>query len=64
MNSLVVIKPRIPHFYFFAQPNEYIYLSFPMCRIAIFYFFKKRYNYYEAAANEAVDIIKKVVESD
>ena len=63
INSLVVIKPRIPHFYFFNQPNEYIYLSFPMCRLAFFLFFKKRYEYYEDAAAEALDIIEKVIES-
>jgi hypothetical protein len=64
MNSLVVLKPRIPHFHFFSQPNEYIYLSFPMCKIAFFYFFKRRNDYYEDAAAEALDIIKEVAESD
>ncbi|MDB5025013.1 MAG: hypothetical protein JWP78_2768 [Mucilaginibacter sp.] len=63
VNSLIILKPRIPHFYFFTQPNEYIYLSFPMCKIAVFYFFKRRYEYYEDAAAEALDIIKKVAES-
>jgi hypothetical protein len=64
LNSFVILKPRIPHFYFFDQPNEYIYISFPMCRIALFYFFRKRYEYYEDAAADALDIIKKVIESD
>jgi hypothetical protein len=35
-----------------------------MCKIALFYFFKRRYEYYEDAATEALDIIKKVAESD
>jgi hypothetical protein len=64
INSFVVIRPRMPYFYFFNLPNEYIYISFPACRIAIFYFFKTRYKYYEDAAAEALDIIKKVIESD
>lgn len=64
INSFVVIKPRISHFYFFNLPNEYIYLSFPMCKIGIFYFFKRRYDYYEDAVAEALDIIKKVAESN
>ncbi len=64
LNSFVVIRPCVPNFYFFNLPNEYIFLSFPTCRIAIFYFFKKRYKYYEYAAAEALDIIKKVIESD
>lgn len=64
MNSFVVLKPRIPHFNFFSQPNEYIFISFPMYQIAIFYFFKRRYEYYENAAADALDLIKKVAESN
>ncbi len=64
INSLVVIKPRIPHFYFFTQPNEYIYISFPIFRIALFHFFKRKYEFYEDAAEDALNIIKKVAESD
>lgn len=64
LNSFVVLKPRVPHFNFFSQPNEYIFLSFPMCKIAIFYFFKRRYLYYEDAAADALDLIKKVAESN
>jgi hypothetical protein len=64
INSFVVLKPRIPHFYFFSQPNQYIYISFPIFGIAIFYFFKRRYENYEDAAAEAISIIKKVTKSD
>jgi hypothetical protein len=64
INSFVIIKPRLPHFYFFHQPNQYIYISFPMCRVAFFYFFKKSFEFYEHAGAEALDIIKKVTESD
>jgi hypothetical protein len=64
INSFVVLKPRVQHFYFFSQPNEYIYISFPMCRVASFYFFKRRFDFYKDAAAEAIDIIRKVAETD
>jgi hypothetical protein len=62
INSLVAIKTRVRHFYFFALPDEYIYISFPMYNLAFFYFLKKRFHCYEDSAEEALRIIKKVVE--
>lgn len=61
-NSLVVINTKVPHFYFFSLPDEYIYISFPMYNIAVFYFLKRRYESYKDAAKEAVVLIKKVTE--
>lgn len=63
INSLVILKTRVRHFDFFTQPNEYIYISFPMYNVSLFYFIKKRYDDYENAAAEALRIIKQVTES-
>jgi len=64
MNHFVIMRPRKAHFNFFNQPNQYIFLTFSTCRLAIFYFFKMRFDFYEHATAAALDIIKKVAESD
>ena len=62
-NSLVIFQPKKPHFNFFVQPNEYIFISFPFINIALFYFFKVGFLHYSDAAKKAIAIIKKVAET-
>lgn len=63
INSLVIFRPKKPHFGFFVKPTEYIYISFPLTDIAFFYFFKADFLDYSEAAKKAVYIIKKVAET-
>jgi hypothetical protein len=61
--SLVIFDTLVPHFNFFTQPNEYIFISFPMIKIAAFYFLKKSFSNESDASKEALFIIKKVFQS-
>jgi hypothetical protein len=63
LNSLVALKTRVRHFDFFALPDQYIYISFPMYNLAFFYFLKRRFDHHEQAAEEALRIMKKVDET-
>jgi len=63
LNSLVALKTRVRHFDFFALPDQYIYISFPMNNLAFFYFLKRRFDHHEQAAEEALRIMKNVDET-
>lgn len=62
-NSLVIFKTKKPHFNFFAQPDEYIYISFPMCNISIFYFLRERFENNKEACKRALYYIDGVSKS-
>lgn len=59
-NSLIIFDTVSPHFNFFTQPNEYIFISFPMNKIAIFLFLKKKFSNSKEATDEAYYIMKNV----
>ena len=63
INSLVIFRPKKPHFNFFVKPTEYIYISFPLTNIAFFYFFKTNFLNYSDAIKKALYIIKRVAET-
>ncbi|NJO24834.1 MAG: hypothetical protein HC867_02145 [Bacteroidia bacterium] len=63
LNSLVVFNTAKPHFNFFIQPDEYIFVSLPMFKFAFFYFLKKKYNHHIEASEEALFIMEKVFNS-
>ena len=42
--SLAVFVTEKPRFYCFTQPDEYIYISFPNCRLSVFYFLQQRFD--------------------
>lgn len=52
--SIVFFKTSTPHFNFFTQPDEYIYVSFPMHRLSVFYFLRKKFEESDEAYNEAL----------
>lgn len=60
LNSLIIFDTLHPHFNFFTKPNEYVFVSFPTCRIALFYFLRKNFNLLEDAKKEALHIISMV----
>lgn len=63
ISSLVIFDTSKPQFIFFSQPNEYIFVSFPMYKIALFYFLRKKHEHYMEAYNEALYLMHKVFES-
>jgi hypothetical protein len=62
LNSPVALKTRERHFNFFALPDQYIYVSFPMHYLAFFYFLKRRFDHHDQTVKEALRIIKKIIE--
>lgn len=62
LNSLIIFKTKEPHFEFFHQASEYIFISFPMYNNAIFYFFRKKFKNAKEAQCEAIEIMKKVLD--
>lgn len=52
--SLVFFKTSTPHFDFFTQPDEYIYVSFPMHKLSVFYFLRRTFEESDEAFNEAL----------
>lgn len=58
--SLVFFKTSAPHFDFFTQPDKYIYVSFPMYKLSVFYFLRKTFENTDDAFNEALDYIDRV----
>jgi len=61
--SLVLFETSEPDFDFFTQPDEYIYISFPMYKIAVFYFLQKKFEDSENAFQEALYYIDGVSKS-
>lgn len=61
IDSLLVFKPKTSKFNFFNLPNEHIFITFPMFKIAIFYFLRKSHNSKKEALNEAYEIMTKVL---
>ncbi|OPC34465.1 hypothetical protein [Elizabethkingia miricola] len=61
LNSLVIFTTKDPHHEFFHQPSEYIFISFPMFKIAIFYFFRRKFDNLEDCQYEAIRIMKKIL---
>lgn len=61
--SLVLFEAPKPDFDFFTQPDEYIYVSFPMYKIAVFYFLRKSFEDPEEAFQEALYYIDGVSKS-
>lgn len=41
--SIVFFETSRPHFNFFTQHDEYIFVSFPMYKLAVFYFLRKKF---------------------
>lgn len=62
-NSLVVMDPKQASFYFFFQPDEYIFVSFPMFKVALFYFLQKEFLDNDLAYKESIYILHKVLKS-
>lgn len=62
LNSLIIFKTKEPHFQFFHQNSEYIFISFPMYNNAIFYFFRKKFKNAKDAQSEAIEIMKKILD--
>ncbi len=62
-NSLVVMDPKHASFYFFFQPNEYVFVSFPMFKIALFYFLRKEFIDNDLAYKESIYILHNVLKS-
>lgn len=62
-NSFAVMPTIQPHFNFFVQPDEYIYISFPMFPISIFYFLKSIFSDNRDAYKQAFQIMRKVFQS-
>ena len=62
-NSLLIFDTLYAHFNFFTQPNEYIFISFPMQKTAIFYFFREEFETDSEAYEEALYIIEQVSKS-
>lgn len=61
--SLVLFETSTPHLDFFTQPDEYIYVSFPKCKVAVFYFLKKKFQDEKKAFHEALYYIEGVSKS-
>ena len=60
LNSLVVFHTTNKGFHFFHTVDEYIFLELPQYQIAVFYFFKEKFNTVKEAFDKATTIIKKV----
>lgn len=63
LNSLVIFDTLHPHLNFFTKPNEYTFVSFPTCKIALFYFLRKDFNLLKDAEKEALYIISMVAKT-
>ena len=63
IESLLMFEPKTSGFNFFNLANEYIFISFPMFKIAIFYFLRKSHNDNREALNEAYEIMTKVLDN-
>ncbi len=61
--SLVIFHTTKAHFNFFTQPDEYIYISFPMYNIAVFYFLREKFYDNREAYEEALYYIDGVSKS-
>lgn len=62
-NSLVVFKTENENFYFFHHLNDFIFLELPKYKVALFYFYSKKFENNEIAKDEAMKIISSVYES-
>lgn len=63
IESLVISRPKVKHFDFFCLVDEYLYISFPMYNLSIFYFLKKEFDNIQDSFKEAYEIIGKVHQS-
>lgn len=61
--SLVIFRTSEPHFNFFSQPDEYVFISFPMYKIAMFYFLRRKFENNKKAGEEALYYIDGVSKS-
>ena len=61
IESLLIFEPKTSDFNFFNLANEYIFISFPMFKIAIFYFLRKSHDSDKEALNEAYEIMTNVL---
>ena len=60
IESLLMFEPKTSDFNFFNLANEYIFISFPMFKMAIFYFLQKNHNEGTEALNKDYEIMTKV----
>jgi hypothetical protein len=63
IDSLVIFWTTRPHLNFFSQPDEYVYVSFPMVKISMFYFLRKKFEDRNDAAEQARYYIENVSKS-
>ena len=63
LNSLVVFDTSYSHLNFFTKPNEYVFVSFPTNKIALFYFLRKSFKLIKEAEEEALYIISMVAKT-
>ncbi len=61
--SLVLFQTTEAHFNFFVQPDEYIYLSLPTQKIAMFYFLREKFRNRQDPYEEALYYINAVSKS-
>jgi hypothetical protein len=59
LNSLVIFKTSNPDFYFFHNMDDFIFLELPKYKIALFYFYNKKFNSDITTYTEAMRIIRK-----
>lgn len=65
LNSLVLFKMKEPiGFYYFHNPEEFIFLQMPQYNTAVFYFYEREFKTERQAANAAMNIIKMVQEDN
>jgi hypothetical protein len=60
INSLAIFNTTQSHFDFFTQPDEYIYVSFPRNKIAMFYFLNREFQSHKEVCQEALYYIENV----
>jgi hypothetical protein len=58
LNSLIVFKTHNTSFYFFNKMDDFIFLEMPHKGVALFYFYKQKFESPEAARDAALEKIK------
>lgn len=60
LNSVVIFKTKNPNPHFFHTIDEFIFLEMPQYQIALFYFYRDKFDTVAAAHSRAMEIIKSV----